>query len=76
MFYLSWENKGYSGQSPLGWVLPTDPWGQSLASCTVEPAQALPGVFVLCAATASFAPQGHGSLDSSTHLSCFIMLKL
>lgn len=22
MFYLSWENKDYFGQSPLGWVLP------------------------------------------------------
>lgn len=29
MFYLSLENKDYSGQSPLGWVLPIDPWGQS-----------------------------------------------
>lgn len=41
--------------------------------------QALQGAFVLCAATASFAPQGprvHGSLDSSTLFSCFIMLKI
>lgn len=34
---------------------------------------------LLCAATASFVPQGprvHGSLDSSTLFSCFIMLKI
>lgn len=64
MFYLNWEHKDYFGQSPLGWLLPIDPWGQSSSPCMVEPPKHCRELWFCVQPLLPLLLKGHGSLDS------------